>query len=344
MTEYIWQIPNNSDSRYGDNTSRKRGERLRDDRPAFTDGVSDPRGTRFNYLDYLLQIARAADFTGFNGIHIQNQPDGDEPWIIAGYLANEVTRLKIITEFDANRGSAVYAAKNAMTFQRYTRGRFAWHIQSLSEEYNRLRYADKASADDILPRIDEFIQITKGIVTGTEFNFKGDYFEVLNGGFKSALSKQKVPEIYLAYSDHPGLALSAKHADVHIFDIQSTDHLAEKIAHLNKLKGDRSLRFAVRLNVIARDDLTEALYDAQPISAQQEFKGNDASLIIHEAALNGTKGTVLGSYDGVTELLAQYAHIGISTFIFGGSPHLEEAYRVGENLLPRLKQKLGASI
>ena len=97
MTEFIWQLPNNRDARYADATPRKRGERLEGDRAPFTAGVSDPRGTRFNYLDYLLQIARAADLTGFDGIRIQNDPKGDEPWIIAGSLAPPTRHLKLLT-------------------------------------------------------------------------------------------------------------------------------------------------------------------------------------------------------------------------------------------------------
>lgn len=344
MAEFIWQLPNNVDSRYSDTTLRKRGERLRGERPAFTEGVSDPRGNRFNFLDYLLQIARAADLTGFDGIHIQNDPDGDEPWIIAGYVASETSRIKFITEFDANRGSAVYAAKNAMSFQRYTRGRFAWHITSLTDPDTRLRYADRATDADLLPRIGEFIEITKGIVTNSDYNFKGKYFEVLNGGFKSALAKQNVPEIYLSGTDDDALVLSARQADVHIFDIHEPHVLSGKVATLKQLAGDRPLRAGVRLNVIARDDLEEALSDAAHLSSFEQIKNNNVVLVVHPAASNGAKGTLIGSYDGVANYLSQYAALGIDSFVLGGGPHLEEAYRTGENLLPRLKKQFGTSV
>ncbi len=72
MTDFFWHLPNNRDVRYADATLRKRGERLAGDPAAFTAGVSDPRGKRFNYIDYLLQITQAAELTGFDGIRIQN--------------------------------------------------------------------------------------------------------------------------------------------------------------------------------------------------------------------------------------------------------------------------------
>src|SRR5580693_9310507 len=125
-TEFFWHLPTASDARYGDAIGKRRGERSAADRPPFTAGVSDPRGDRFNYPDYLRQVARAADLTGFDGIHIGNDPNGDESWILAGHLARATRHVRVLTEFEASRGSAVYAAKNAASYQRYTGGRFAW--------------------------------------------------------------------------------------------------------------------------------------------------------------------------------------------------------------------------
>ncbi len=85
--EFIWQLPTSGDGRYGDAGQTRRGERTASSRPPFTEGVSDPRGDRFNFLDHLHQIARAADLAGFDGIQIQNDLEGDESWIVAGYLA-----------------------------------------------------------------------------------------------------------------------------------------------------------------------------------------------------------------------------------------------------------------
>ena len=56
--EFIWRLPTAGDIRYGRQTAERRGERVSTG-PYFTDGVSDPRGTKFNYLDYAHQVARA---------------------------------------------------------------------------------------------------------------------------------------------------------------------------------------------------------------------------------------------------------------------------------------------
>jgi alkanesulfonate monooxygenase len=44
----------------------------------------------------------------------------------------------------------------------------------------------------------------------------------------------------------------------------------------------------------------------------------------------------VGSADQVAALIREYRALGVETFILSGYPHLEEAYRVAELLLPRL--------
>jgi alkanesulfonate monooxygenase len=43
---------------------------------------------------------------------------------------------------------------------------------------------------------------------------------------------------------------------------------------------------------------------------------------------------LVGSYQNVAERLSEFRDAGISTFILAGSPHLEEALRVGQEVLP----------
>ncbi|MFI6992740.1 hypothetical protein [Nonomuraea wenchangensis] len=50
----------------------------------------------------------------------------------------------------------------------------------------------------------------------------------------------------------------------------------------------------------------------------------------------GAGTALVGSYAEVAALLRQYAEGGVSEFVLSGWPHLEEAYRVGEYVLPRL--------
>src|SRR5271154_6424430 len=60
--------------------------------------------------------------------------------------------------------------------------------------------------------------------------------------------------------------------------------------------------------------------------------------------LRGGAGTALvGDPETVATRMREYAELGIDTFICSGYPHLEEAYRVSELLLPLLPLDHGAN-
>lgn len=56
--------------------------------------------------------------------------------------------------------------------------------------------------------------------------------------------------------------------------------------------------------------------------------------------VRGGAGTALvGSYESVADRIAEYHDLGLDTFILSGYPHLEEAYHVGEGVLPVLRRR-----
>ena len=56
--------------------------------------------------------------------------------------------------------------------------------------------------------------------------------------------------------------------------------------------------------------------------------------------VRGGAGTALvGSHDEVAERIAEYYALGVDEFILSGYPHLEEAYQVGEGLVPVLRRR-----
>lgn len=310
--------------------------------------ITDPRGNSFNYFDYLLQIARAADLTGFDGIQIPHDPQGDDSWIIAGYLARNTRHLDLITEFEAARGSSVYAAKNAVSYQRFSNQRFAWQITPGASAEARRQLGDFVADEKLLPRIDEFLTVAKGVITQAPFSFKGDFFEVLDGGFQGPLGNNPVPKIYLNGTSAAAYQLSAIQADVHVLDAAPIAQLQTAIAQLQSLAKAQgsTLAIGLRIDVLARESEAEALVDAQRFWQQAEFgeaQALEPELWSLPVSHTGATATLVGSYEQVHLRVLDYINAGISSFIFAASPHLEEAYRVGEHLLPALRKSLSAS-
>jgi alkanesulfonate monooxygenase len=310
--EFHWLLPAG-----GDATGR-RGERDPAAPSPIGPGVSDPRGARFNHFDHLHQIARAAELSGFDGVQIEHDPRGDEAWIIASYLARGTRQLQLVTEFEAAWGSAVYAAKNAATLQRYTGGRQAWFIRAGAAAAERRRAADPVPDEDVHERIAEFLTVARGVLTTAPFSFKGRFFEVLNGGFREGLDTQVVPTVYLTGNTPQAWALSAAQADVHVLDPAPVSEVRASIAALSRLAAGqgRRLRFGLSLELLARETTAEA-----------------------GAAARGSqrRGQVVGSYEEVVAELAAYRDAGVESFFLSARPHLEEAYRIGAHVLPRLR-------
>jgi alkanesulfonate monooxygenase len=181
------------------------------------------------------------------------------------------------------------------------------------------------------------------------------------------------PPVYFGGASEAAEPVAAKHVDVYLLWGEPPEWVAERVARMSALAREhgRTLRFGIRLHVIAREREADAwaeaqrLLDAMPEEAieaaqrrfaKQESVGQQRMVALHNGRLDmealtvapnlwagiglvrGGAGTALvGSYDQVAERIREYAALGLDTFILSGYPHLEECYTVGEEILPRLQ-------
>ncbi len=147
--------------------------------------------------------------------------------------------------------------------------------------------------------------------------------------------------------------------------------VAEKVDVVRKAAAryGRTLSFGIRLHVIVRetseaawkaaDKLISKLDDATIAAAQNVFARMDSVGQSRMSSLHGGKreklevspnlwagvglvrggaGTALvGDPETVAERMREYMALGIDSFILSGYPHLEEAYRFAELVMPRLE-------
>ena len=314
----------------------------------------------YTYYDLLLQIARAAELVGFDGLWIPESPAGEDPLIVAGSLAREAPRLKLVPALRASLLSAVYATKIAVSFQRLSGGRLAWQLVHDESREERPWHGRRFSHADQVARTSEFLDVAKGFWNQPPFTYQGKYYEVVDGGFAPALRGETLPLIYLSGTSPEALALSAKHADVHFFPLGPVAEVEARIRELSALAAaaGRTLRYGVEADLVARHTREEAWQEAQreweeagkrtvPISSDVraseappfEQSVVDAQLWRGFGQLRpGPELGLVGSYGELAETLAGYARIGVSTLVLGAYPHLEEAYPIGEHLLPLLHQ------
>ena len=137
----------------------------------------------------------------------------------------------------------------------------------------------------------------------------------------------------------------------------------------------RTLQYGIRLHVIVRETEEEAwaaadrliahldddtIAQAQKIFARMDSAGQARMSALHQGSrdnlriapnlwagvglVRGGAGTALvGNPQQVAERIREYQALGISNFIFSGYPHLEEAHRFAELVMPLLPLENGAS-
>ena len=140
--------------------------------------VGDP----FTYIDYLGQIARAAEINRFSGVLMVNAPSGEEPWTVCSLLARETRTLKFVSAFQPFHFSPFVAAQMAATYQRASGNRLVWNIINGGSEVMQRQVGDVTGHDERYARASEFMDVVKGYWNNEQFHYAGRYYSAEAGG------------------------------------------------------------------------------------------------------------------------------------------------------------------
>ncbi len=332
-----------------------------------------PAAQRDPDLDYLAQVARAAERAGFEGVLTPTGTWCEDAWLTTAALIRETQRLKFLVAFRPGVISPTLAAQMAGTFQRLSGGRVLLNIVTGGDAVEQRRFGDWHDHDARYARTDEFLTIVRGVWSGQPFTFSGDHLRV--EGATTLAAPDPVPPIYFGGSSPAALPVAARHADVYLTWGEPPVQVAEKIGKVRSLAGDREIRFGVRLHTISRDTSAEAWAEAQKLLdalspsqiakaqaqlAASESVGQQRMVALHggkvDAGVRGLEihpglwagvglvrggaGTALvGSHAEVADLIEEYHSIGVTEFVLSGYPHLEEAYWFGDGVRPELARR-----
>jgi alkanesulfonate monooxygenase len=327
-------------------------------------------------IEYMAQIARAADHLGFYAVLTPTGIWCEDAWLVTAALTRETERLKYIVAFRPGLTSPVLSANMAGTFQRLSRGRLLLNVVSGGHSDELRRFGDFMPHDERYTRCDEFLTVVRGAWGPEPFGFSGQHYTV--EGATVYTRPEPLPDIYFGGSSRPAIAVAARHADVYLTFGEPPAQVAEKIGWVREAAGEcgRKPRFGLRIHVIARDRSEDAWAEAarmlsyagdeelastqqslavsesvgqqrqQALLADYRRSGDPRDLEIHPGLwagvglLRGGAGTAMvGSHQEVADLIEEYAANGVEEFILSGYPHLEEAYWFGEGVLPELRRR-----
>ncbi|MBB5874138.1 alkanesulfonate monooxygenase [Allocatelliglobosispora scoriae] len=358
MTAFHWFLPTGGDSRTVDVGVH-----------GTTIGASSAAaGTRPPTLDYLGQLARAADTLGYTGVLTPTGAHCEDAWVVTAALIAQTRRLRFLVALRPGLVEPVLAAQMAATFQRLSGGRVLLNVVAGGSDEEQRGYGDRLGHDDRYQRAAEFLDVVRRAWSGESFDHTGKHYTVEGGHLRRP--PDPVPEVYLGGSSPAAVEVAARHADVYLTWGEPVDQVAAKVQRVRAAAAEhgRAPRFGIRLHVIARDTAERAWADAdrliaglddETIAARQaalrllasdgqrrmlDLHGGDRDRLVVGPNLwagiglvRGGAGTALvGSHAEIADRIEDYRRVGIDEFILSGYPHLEEAYAFAEGVRPLL--------
>ena len=358
-----WFLPTNGDSRSDLSLGNAVG--LRGSRAA--DGGTD----RAPDVGYIGQIARSAEQLGFDAALTPTSSWCEDAWLMTAALTQVTERFRFLVAFRPGLTSPTLAAQMAATFQRVSGGRLLLNVVTGGDDAEQRRFGDHLGKEERYARAGEFLAIVRALWDGEPVDFTR---RALRDRRRPDRARPGVAGPVLRRAPQTAaIEVAAAQADVYLTWGEPPGAVAEKIGRVRERAAElgRELRFGIRLHVITRETSREAWAEAdrllagldpeqikraQAVQRNSQSEGQRRMTALHDGRtdsleiypnlwagvglVRGGAGTALvGSHDEVCDRIAEYHELGIDEFILSGYPHLEEAYRVGEGVIPELRRR-----
>ncbi|HEV2638234.1 MAG TPA: LLM class flavin-dependent oxidoreductase [Actinocrinis sp.] len=351
--QYLWYIPNTVQPGHrGDDT---------------VDG--------WGSVEYSTRLAQAAEDHGWNGALLGTGWGRPDTFTVACALAARTRSFKPLIAVRPGYWQPAQFAAAAATLDDLSRGRVLVNIVSGVD--NLAAYGDVHSDPaQRYDRTREFMHVVRRLWTQEHVTFTGEHFQVADstvtpcpysGGGRTH------PTLYFGGASEAAERVSAAEADVQLFWGEPLDGLAERINRLTELSGKverehEPLEFGLRITTVVRESTDEAWQAAEDkvarmaAGAGETNWGSNGRTAVGQRRLFelAERGDVLdtclytapgkygaggaattwlvGSAQDVADALKAYRKLGITHFVLSDTPYLSEIGRVGDQVLPLLRE------
>jgi alkanesulfonate monooxygenase len=245
----FWFIPTHGDSRYL--------------------GTAD--GSRGVNLNYLKQVAQAADSLGYEGVLIPTGRSCEDPWVVASSLLSVTTRLKFLVAVRPGLHQPALAARMAATFDRLSGGRLLVNLVTGGDQTELEGdgvYLDHAQRYE---QSAEFIRIWREILarshTGEALDYEGKHLSVKGAKLLYPPVQKPYPPVYFGGSSPAAHDLAAEQVDAYLTWGEPPAEVAKKVTDVREraAKLGRTVKFGIRLHVIVRETEAQAWQAAEDL-------------------------------------------------------------------------------
>ncbi len=340
--------------------------------PTHGDGryLGTTEGGRPVDLPYLQQVALAADNLGYYGVLIPTGKSCEDSWLVAAALAPITKRLRYLVAVRPGLQPPSLAARMAATLDRLSEGRLLINVVTGGDPVENKGDGIFLSHADRYQVTREFLEVYSRLLKGEKVDFHGEHIRVEGSEILFPPVQEDGPPLYFGGSSDEAIDVAANQIDTYLTWGEPVAQVAEKLAVVRQraeVRG-RQLSYGIRLHVIVRETEEEAwaaadrlishldddtIAAAQKIFARMDSTGQARMSALHSGSrddlvigpnlwagvglVRGGAGTALvGSPEQVAERIREYQALGIENFILSGYPHLEEAHRFAELVMPLL--------
>ncbi|HET6307170.1 MAG TPA: FMNH2-dependent alkanesulfonate monooxygenase [Rhodopila sp.] len=340
--------------------------------PTHGDGhyLATETGARHVTLNYLSQIARAADDLGYFGVLLPTGRSCEDSWVVASAMVPQTRRLRFLVAVRPGLSEASMTARMASTLDRLSEGRVLINVVTGGDPVEMHGDGVWFEHGTRYEATAEYLEVWRALMRGETVDFTGKHMRVEGGRLLYPPVQAPHPPLYFGGSSDAGQDVAVEHCDVYLTWGEPLDAVAEKLAQVRQKAAARGRRmsFGIRLHVIVRrtaeeawraaDRLIEHVDDKAIALARQTFArfdsvGQQRMSRLHDGRkdkleiapnlwagvglVRGGAGTALvGNPEQVAARMREYMALGIDRFILSGYPHLEECYRFAELVFPLL--------
>lgn len=340
--------------------------------PTHGDGryLGTTQGGRAVDLPYLQQVALAADNLGYYGVLIPTGKSCEDSWLVASALAPITKKLRYLVAVRPGLQPPSLAARMAATLDRLSEGRLLINVVTGGDPVENKGDGIFLNHEQRYHVTKEFLEVYSRLLQGEKVDFNGEHIRVEGAEILFPPVQENGPPLYFGGSSEEAIDVAANQIDTYLTWGEPVAQVAEKLAVVRKRAEEkgRTLSYGIRLHVIVRETEEEAwaaanrliahldeetITAAQKIFARMDSTGQARMSALHSGSreglvigpnlwagvglVRGGAGTALvGSPQQVADRIREYQALGIENFIFSGYPHLEEAHRFAELVMPLL--------
>ncbi|MFC4456206.1 LLM class flavin-dependent oxidoreductase [Deinococcus sonorensis] len=322
-------------------------------------------------LEYVSSIIDTATEAGFSSLLTATNYHSEHENYTAAIAALARTRgAGLLMAVRPGMFHPAMYAKMIATAQNLFPGRVRVNIVTGSSPAENAMYGDFEPHAQRYERTREFMQVLRTLWTSPPpVSYQSPLYHFENAVLDPA-PVQPIP-LYFGGASPAAQRIAAELADVYLLWGERQDMLEERLSQMRQLEAEygRPLGYGLRTHVIVRETEEEAWQAAERlisridpevrrafvegarhvdgVGQQRQFQmlsETGADLLVEPhlwagvgMARSGVGVAIVGNPQQVADKIRSYERLGIGTFIFSGYPHLEEARRFGELVMPLLR-------